>query len=202
LEREEYAKLKKYSVKNNRYYWDIISFVQNTGVSYPSEVNNLKVKDVVLKKSYMVIRNRKSKPPEDMTVPLVGTSKEVLQRLLARKHLYKNEDAYVFVDDNGRRIKNIRKAFQHSLIECNIDKPMTMYGLRHTFTTRMIKTRPDIPLKVIAAILGHKDTRMIDKHYGHLRIQDVVHILERSEEAKERILEERENRKERVERQQ
>ena len=76
-----------------------------------------------------------------------------------------------------------------------------MYGLRHTFTTRMIKIRPDIPLKMIAVVLGHQDMRMIDKYYGHVRIQNVVHILERSEEAKERILNERENRKEEVGRQ-
>jgi len=53
-----------------------------------------------------------------------------------------------------------------------------------------------IPLKVIASILGHKDTRLIHKHYGHLRIEDIFHILERSEKAKERILKERGDRTE------
>ena len=144
-----------------------------------------------MRHSYAVIRKRKGKPSVDMTIPIVGTAKEVLKRLLNRKHLYKSPNDYVFVDDSGKRIKNIGKAFKNSLVNCGIKKKLSMYSLRHTFTTRMVKTRPDVPLRVIASILGHKDTRMIDKHYGHLRIEDVVHILERSEEAKERILKRR-----------
>jgi integrase len=190
LERDEYARLKKYWLERNRYYWDITSFVQNMGVRYPSEVNKLEWKGVNLSKSYMVVRDRKGKPPTDMTVPLVGTTKKVLERLQVRPNIAKGPNDYVFVNDKGRRVKNIRKAFHNSLVKCGIDKDLSMYSLRHKFTTRLVKTRPDIPLKVIASILGHKDTRMIDKHYGHLRIEDVVHILKRSEKAKQRILKE------------
>lgn len=33
--------------------------------------------------------------------------------------------------------------------------------------------------------LGHTSTRMIDKVYGHLRIEDMVHIFGKGEKAKD-----------------
>lgn len=63
-----------------------------------------------------------------------------------------------------------------------------MYSLIHFYTSRMVRTRPDIPMKIIAAILCHKDTRIIDKLYGHLRISDIVRIMERSENTRQEIV--------------
>ena len=71
---------------------------------------------------------------------------------------------------------------------CGITKDLSKYSLRHLLTTLMIKTRPDVSMKVISEILGHTDMKMIDKHYGHLRIEQTVKILEHSEEKKEEIL--------------
>ena len=48
----------------------------------------------------------------------------------------------------GKQIKNISKSFKNSLSECEIDKQLTMYSLRHLYTTRMVK-RPDLPLQMI-----------------------------------------------------
>ena len=39
-------------------------------------------------------------------------------------------------------------------------------ALRHTYTSRLAMR--GVPLAVIAAQLGHADTRMVEKHYGHL----------------------------------
>ena len=47
------------------------------------------------------------------------------------------------------------------------------------------------PLKMISATLGHKDMTMIDKHYSHLRTEDVVKSFQRSEDRKQEILMER-----------
>jgi len=44
---------------------------------------------------------------------------------------------------------------------------MCLYGLRHTFATRFIKEHPD-KLEYLRELLGHKDLKMIRKHYGHL----------------------------------
>ena len=47
-----------------------------------------------------------------------------------------------------------------------IDPPVNFHGLRHTYASRLAMR--GVPLAVIAAQLGHSDTRMVEKHYGHL----------------------------------
>jgi integrase len=42
----------------------------------------------------------------------------------------------------------------------------TVHELRHTYASRLVMK--GVPLAVVAAQLGHKDTRMVEKHYGHL----------------------------------
>jgi integrase len=47
-----------------------------------------------------------------------------------------------------------------------IEPPINFHGLRHTYASRLAMR--GVPLAVIAAQLGHADTRMVEKHYGHL----------------------------------
>lgn len=47
-----------------------------------------------------------------------------------------------------------------------INPPVNFHGLRHTYASRLAMR--GVPLAVIAAQLGHADTRMVEKHYGHL----------------------------------
>jgi hypothetical protein len=47
-----------------------------------------------------------------------------------------------------------------------IDPPVNFHGLRHTYASRLAMR--GVPLAVIATQLGHADTRMVEKHYGHL----------------------------------
>ncbi|MEI7638692.1 MAG: site-specific integrase [Syntrophus sp. (in: bacteria)] len=189
VEKEEYLKLKEYFLKNNPYYWLIISFVQNTGLRYPSELNELKWKDIHLDKGFMIIRNRKGRKNSDKlwSVPIVGTTKDIINRLKERDVLTGSED-YVFVNDKGKRVINIYQSFKKALGKCGITKRLSMYSLRHTFATRIVSTRPDIPLKILAEAMGHVDVRMIDKHYGHLRPEHLVKYFQHSEDRKQEIL--------------
>ena len=45
-------------------------------------------------------------------------------------------------------------------------EPLVFHELRHTYASSLIAE--NIPLMVVAAQLGHADTRMVEKHYGHL----------------------------------
>jgi integrase len=47
-----------------------------------------------------------------------------------------------------------------------IEPPCNFHALRHTYASRLAMRA--VPLAVIAAQLGHVDTRMVEKHYGHL----------------------------------
>jgi integrase len=44
--------------------------------------------------------------------------------------------------------------------------PVGIHQLRHTWASLAVMN--GIPLPVVAANLGHMDTRMVEKHYGHL----------------------------------
>lgn len=43
---------------------------------------------------------------------------------------------------------------------------LTFHELRHTYASRLVMNA--VPLAVVAAQLGHSDTRMVEKHYGHM----------------------------------
>ena len=47
-----------------------------------------------------------------------------------------------------------------------IDPPASFHILRHTYATHLLQA--GAPLPVIAANLGHADTRMTERHYAHL----------------------------------
>ena len=47
-----------------------------------------------------------------------------------------------------------------------IDPPINFHGLRHTWASHAVMN--GVPLMVVAKNLGHTDTRMVEKHYGHL----------------------------------
>jgi integrase len=47
-----------------------------------------------------------------------------------------------------------------------LDPPATLHCLRHTYAS--LRIMAGAPLPAIAAALGHSDTRMVSKHYGHL----------------------------------
>jgi integrase len=47
-----------------------------------------------------------------------------------------------------------------------IDPPLNFHGLRHTWASHAVMN--GVPLLVVAKNLGHSDTRMVEKHYGHL----------------------------------
>jgi integrase len=47
-----------------------------------------------------------------------------------------------------------------------IEPAANFHALRHTYASRLAMRA--VPLQVIASQLGHADTRMVEKHYGHL----------------------------------
>jgi integrase len=47
-----------------------------------------------------------------------------------------------------------------------ISPPINFHGLRHTWASHAVMN--GMPLMVVAKNLGHSDTRMVEKHYGHL----------------------------------
>jgi integrase len=53
-----------------------------------------------------------------------------------------------------------------AVARAKISPPISLHGLRHTAASLAIMN--GTPLQVVARNLGHRDTRMVEAHYGHL----------------------------------
>lgn len=56
-----------------------------------------------------------------------------------------------------------------------INPPIGIHGLRHTWASHAVMN--GVPLLVVAKNLGHSDTRMVEKHYGHLSPSYIVDAI-------------------------
>lgn len=50
--------------------------------------------------------------------------------------------------------------------QASIEPPLNFHALRHTWAS--LSVMGGMPLMVVAKNLGHADTRMVERHYGHL----------------------------------
>lgn len=55
---------------------------------------------------------------------------------------------------------------QEACKRAKIAPPVGFHGLRHSYASAAIRNH--VPLLVLASNLGHVDTRMIERTYGHL----------------------------------
>jgi integrase len=56
-----------------------------------------------------------------------------------------------------------------------LEEPANFHCLRHTWASHRVMA--GAPLMVVAQVRGHADTRMVEKHYGHLApsyVRDVI----------------------------
>ena len=70
------------------------------------------------------------------------------------------------VSYGGYPLGSIKKAFARAVEAAGLDKNVVPYTLRHTAASWL--AQGGIPLVEIAAFLGHRDTRMVERHYVHL----------------------------------
>lgn len=99
------------------------------------------------------------------------------------RHIYLTEDgvaffrsitagrigtAFLFVKENGEPWKkdHQKDPMRDACTRASIYPPMGFHGLRHTWASHAVMN--GVPLMVVAKNLGHSDTRMVEKHYGHL----------------------------------
>ena len=69
---------------------------------------------------------------------------------------------------NGRRWRKSEsnRPMAAAVEAAKIDPPISFHGLRHTYASHAVMG--GVPLLVVAENLGHRDTRMVEAHYGHL----------------------------------
>ncbi|HJU20609.1 MAG TPA: site-specific integrase [Stellaceae bacterium] len=110
------------------------------------------------------VRVRRSKGGKPRHVVLTQEGHDFFAALAAGKP----GSARLFVRAND---KPWSKSEQHrplaaACAAAQVDPPANFHALHHTYASRL--AMKGVPLAVIAAQLGHADTRMVEKHYGHL----------------------------------
>ena len=68
------------------------------------------------------------------------------------------------------------RLMQEAVARAKITPRISFHGLRHTWAS--LSAMNGVPLMVVAKNLGHRDTRMVEQHYGHLApsyITDAIH---------------------------
>jgi integrase len=90
------------------------------------------------------------------------------QRLLAGLTAGKTPQSLIFNRDDGAAWgpSHQKRPLEKASLRARIEPEATFHVLRHTYASTLAMR--GVPMGVIAAQLGHSDTRMTEKHYAHL----------------------------------
>ena len=153
LEKEEIERLLNACSPHTR---NMVVFALNTGMRR-GEIFNLKWSNVDLINKHIYLYKTKSK--ENRVVPM--------NRIVERLHVNIKEryiSEYVFCNESGGQVRNIRTGFKNSLRRAGI-KDFRFHDLRHTFASHLVMSGVD--LNTVRELLGHKKIEMTLR-YAHL----------------------------------
>lgn len=132
-----------------------------TGARY-GELTRLRVSDFGHNSGTVAIR--KSKSSKSRHIHLTEDGVAFFRSITAGR----SANSFLFLKDNGEPWKkdHQKDPMREACEAAKIDPPMGFHGLRHTWASHAVMN--GVPLIVVAKNLGHSDTRMVEKHYGHL----------------------------------
>ena len=82
----------------------------------------------------------------------------------------------IFLQSGGRPWSTLyRNEMRDANRRASLSPPITFHGLRHTWAS--LSVMAGMPLMVVARNLGHVDTTMVERHYGHLAPSFVVDAI-------------------------
>jgi integrase len=141
-----------------------------TGCRY-GELAALRVADFNADAGTVTVRHSKAGKPRH--VPLDDDGKAFFAAATAGR---KGSET-LFLRANGRPWGPVHQVrpMAETCKRAKIDPPANFHVLRHTYASHLAMN--GVPMAVIAAILGHADTRMTEKHYAHLSPDHVALTL-------------------------
>ena len=118
---------------------------------YIAESKNGKPRHVILSKEGSALFDR-------LVAKRGGSSSLIFSNGALRVRRLDSKGAWADAD----QIRRMRAACAAAGIE-----PITFHELRHTYASMLVNA--GCPLIFVAAQLGHSDTRMVERHYGHIK---------------------------------
>ncbi len=89
-----------------------------------------------------------------------------------------NSRIFVKADGTAWGRSHQQRPFREACQHAEINPPITFHECRHTWASLSIMA--GAPLMVVAQNLGHADTRMVEKHYGHLAQSFIADTIRRT----------------------
>jgi integrase len=114
-----------------------------------------------------------SKTGQPRRVPLTTAGVALFSDLAAG--IAPAESMFTRTDGSTWYRMSIVRAMRAACAAAKISPPATFHTLRHTYASHL--AQEGMPLLFIAAALGHSDTRMVEKHYGHLAPSHVADMI-------------------------
>jgi integrase len=131
-----------------------------TGARY-GELTALRASDYNPDTGTLHIRISKSGKPRH--VVLTDEGRQFFEAAIAGKAGI--DRVFVKPDGHAWGKAHQQRPFREAIRKAKLEK-LTFHELRHTYASRLMMK--GVPLAVVAAQLGHTDTRMAEKHYGHM----------------------------------
>jgi integrase len=141
-----------------------------TGCRY-GELTRLEAADFNADAGTLTIRKSKSGKPRHVVLTDDGRAFFVKQSVGRPGH------ALLFAKPSGAawRKSEQSRPMMEACAAARITPRITFHGLRHTWASLAVMS--GAPLLVVAKNLGHADTRMVEKHYGHLAPSYIVDTI-------------------------
>jgi integrase len=131
-----------------------------TGCRY-GELANLRVRDFNADAGTVYVQRSKSGKPRHLVLTVEG------QRFFAQIVIGRAGEDLMFSNNESKwgsshQLRPMKLACKAA----RISPPIGFHIMRHTYASLLIMA--GVPPMVVAKNLGHSDTRMVEKHYGHL----------------------------------
>jgi integrase len=121
-------------------------------------------------KTLLIADSKSSKPRR---VPLTEEGVSVFDALIAGKS--ESERLFFRADGSSWYRMAVVRAMKEACEGGKITPAATFHTLRHTYASHLVQA--GTPLLFVASALGHSDTRMVEKHYGHLAPSHVADMI-------------------------
>jgi integrase len=140
---------------------DLVKGALVTGCRY-GELTRMKVADYSPESGMVTVRLSKSGKPRH--VALNDEGRTLFTALTAGRA----PRELIFLRDDGEPwgTSHQKRPLEEASARAKLDPPATFHILRHTYGSAL--AMKGVPMGVIAAQLGHADTRMTERHYAHL----------------------------------
>jgi integrase len=148
----------------------LVEAALQTGARY-SEIARLQVCDLNLDSGTLAITKSKSGKSRFITLTTEGVA------FFRRRCVGRAGGELMFTRRNGEPWSRANQSnpMREACARAKIEPRIGFHGLRHTYAS--LSVMAGMPLLVVAKSLGHRDTRMAEKHYAHLAPSYEAHAV-------------------------